>query len=835
MPADDLVINVRQIAGYPDAGPIQSSDDLLIQRAGLGGPYLSTDAQTFVSTALQGGGPFSVNWPLPTNSGPGEVFAGHYNTSINGGSGYNAYYDLAASDAAGSQIWRFMQPGPAASLTFGALAGWEFNIATSQGAAGAIATMVPTFAITEGGGLIAQRGTLTVARDPIAPLEVATAQFVAASITVNSVQKQTGDVWLTVWDIPGAAPLNSPYFTGEPRAPTPDSSSNSSRIATTAFVTTALFNVNAAYAPIDSPNFTGVPTAPTAAVGTSDGQLATTSFVMAAVQSGTTGVISFNGRGGVVALLGADISGAGGALLLSPVFVGTPQAPTATAGTSSQQLATCAFVQSAVAASIGGVSSFNTRTGVVTLTSADIAAVGVASFNGRIGAVGLIANDLSAAGGALLASPAFTGTPTAPTPAPGSNATTIATTAFVANALSAIGTGVLSFNSRTGAVTLSSADLIAAGGALLASPAFTGTPTAPTPAPGSNSTTLATTAFVAAAISSAPSGVSSFNSRTGAITLTSADLTAAGGALTASPAFTGTPTTPQAPFNDNSTRIANTSWVTSQLPSAATFVPLGDGTAAVGTSVQYARQDHVHPSDTSRAPLASPGFTGIPTAPTATLGTNTTQLATTAFVLANVGSGAGVTSFNTRTGAITLTGADITAAGGALLAGPTFTGVPAAPTAAPGTSSTQLATTAFVQAGVVNGSNAPSGQIGEVVTAQQLIAQNLTSATALNLSSISLTAGDWDVDGDVFYQASALVVSNFVCGVNLTTLTIPAVGTPGRAQIVGTVNNFVQACFPTGRLRVNVSTTTTVYLVVSATFGSGTCTAQGTIQARRMR
>ena len=61
-----------------------------------------------------------------------------------------------------------MQPGPAASLTFGAPAGWEFNIATSQGAAGAIATMVPTFAITEGGGLIAQRGTLTVARDPIA-------------------------------------------------------------------------------------------------------------------------------------------------------------------------------------------------------------------------------------------------------------------------------------------------------------------------------------------------------------------------------------------------------------------------------------------------------------------------------------------------------------------------------------------------------------------------------------------------------------------------------------------------------------------------------------------
>lgn len=38
------------------------------------------------------------------------------------------------------------------------------------------------------------------------------------------------------------------------------------------------------------------------------------------------------------------------------------------------------------------------------------------------------------------------------------------------------------------------------------------------------------------------------------------------------------------------------------------------------------------------APLASPGLTGVPSAPTATVGTNTTQIATTAFVLANAGS-----------------------------------------------------------------------------------------------------------------------------------------------------------------------------------------------------
>ena len=57
---------------------------------------------------------------------------------------------------------------------------------------------------------------------------------------------------------------------------------------------------------------------------------------------------------------------------------------------------------------------------------------------------------------------------------------------------------------------------------------------------------------------------------------------------------------------------------------------LNDGTAAAGTSTRFARGDHVHPTDTTRAPLASPALTGTPTAPTATAGTNSIQLATTA-------------------------------------------------------------------------------------------------------------------------------------------------------------------------------------------------------------
>lgn len=69
---------------------------------------------------------------------------------------------------------------------------------------------------------------------------------------------------------------------------------------------------------------------------------------------------------------------------------------------------------------------------------------------------------------------------------------------------------------------------------------------------------------------------------------------------------------------------------------AGTATPLMDSTALVGSGVRWAREDHRHPSDTSKADLASPVFTGAPKAPTPSAGDNSTNLATTAWVNANV-------------------------------------------------------------------------------------------------------------------------------------------------------------------------------------------------------
>ena len=98
-----------------------------------------------------------------------------------------------------------------------------------------------------------------------------------------------------------------------------------------------------------------------------------------------------------------------------------------------------------------------------------------------------------------LNSPVLTGTPGAPTAAPGTNTTQLATTAFVTAAIAAAAPPVTSVFGRIGAVVAVSGDYTVAqvtGAAPLASPTFTGIPAAPTPITADNSTTIATTAFV---------------------------------------------------------------------------------------------------------------------------------------------------------------------------------------------------------------------------------------------------------------------------------------------------------------------------------------------------
>ena len=101
----------------------------------------------------------------------------------------------------------------------------------------------------------------------------------------------------------------------------------------------------------------------------------------------------------------------------------------------------------------------------------------------------------------------------------------------------------------------------------------------------------------------------------------------------ANPTFTGLVQAPTPPLDNNSTQVSTTAWFFGQ---AFDGVPVMDGIAASGDSTRWARGNHRHPTDTTRAPLDSPVLTGFPQAPTQPVNNNTTLLATTAFVLAQI-------------------------------------------------------------------------------------------------------------------------------------------------------------------------------------------------------
>ncbi|EEI8174788.1 phage tail protein [Salmonella enterica] len=112
----------------------------------------------------------------------------------------------------------------------------------------------------------------------------------------------------------------------------------------------------------------------------------------------------------------------------------------------------------------------------------------------------------------------------------------------------------------------------------------------------------------------------------------------------------------------------------------------------------------------TKAPIESPSLTGTPSAPTAAQGTNSTQIANTAFVKAAItalinGAPGTLDTLKEIAAAINNDPNFSTTVNNALalkapLASPALTGIPTAPTAAQGTNNTQIATTAYVRAAI---------------------------------------------------------------------------------------------------------------------------------------
>jgi hypothetical protein len=171
-----------------------------------------------------------------------------------------------------------------------------------------------------------------------------------------------------------------------------------------------------------------------------------------------------------------------------------------------------------------------------------------------------------------------------------------------------------------------------------------------------------------------------------------------------------------------------------------------NGTQAAGTSNLYARADHVHPTDTSRAPLDSPGFTGTPTATTQATNNNSTRLATTAFVL---GQASSTTPSNVGTAAV---GTGTTFARADHVHAITGSAI---------TSGTIAGSTALNTSGAITTSADITDSIGNV---RDIIQNPRTAAYTLVLldagKHISITTGGVTVPSGIFSAGEAISIFN---------------------------------------------------------------------------
>lgn len=220
-----------------------------------------------------------------------------------------------------------------------------------------------------------------------------------------------------------------------------------------------------------------------------------------------------------------------------------------------------------------------------------------------------------------------------------------------------------------------------------------------------------------------------------------------------------------------------------------------------------------------KAPLASPTFSGTITTPlTASRALQTgasSELAVSATTATELGYLSGVTSaIQTQLGTKVGTSGNETITGNK-----TFSG--------------QL-----IGKGTATNDDAAAGYIGEYVEAIISSPTNFpTTGNYGDLTSISLTAGDWDLTGGFLQSANSATVTECSIGISVTSgnSTTGLTGGVNRLDSIGAVSGVRSAGLMIAGYRKSLSGTTTHYLKYESNFSAATPQATGKLSARRVR
>lgn len=144
------------------------------------------------------------------------------------------------------------------------------------------------------------------------------------------------------------------------------------------------------------------------------------------------------------------------------------------------------------------------------------------------------------------------------------------------------------------------------------------------------------------------------------------------------------------------------------------------------------------------------------------------------------------------------------------------------------------------QPGIAIAQDAQAGNVGEYIASviASGSAVSLSNGTPANMTSISLTPGDWDVCAQfTFALAVTTVVMLFAGSVSLGSATLDA--TNGRLFEVIFPSGFTPGggdmAFNVQPVRFSLNAATTIYATVQANFSTSTCSVFGLLRARRVR